>query len=176
MKASLEKLSNDLARTRQSAEQQSAAFARELKTVSEQRDHAQAAASAAEQALKTSGIDEKREQADRAAAERITRLEREVTRLKRERDQLIEQRDELRDRIAGMADEQQRIVKEIALHATKTKPLPTDVIQKPAEERKSNVIEITEAELLRPGEADPGGVRPPQLRPVVIPPPNLRVL
>jgi hypothetical protein len=49
-------------------------------------------------------------------------------------------------------------------------------VQKKREPRESNVIDITEAEVLQPGEPDTGGVRPPRLRPVMVPPPNVRVL
>lgn len=180
LKTQFDKLSVESAKAQEKSEQQSAAFVRELKSVTEQRDKAVAAAARAEQEIKvrTTGADESRAQAERLAAERVGRLEREVTRMKRERDQLIEQRDEYRDRIASMADAQQRLVKEIGLQATKTaKSLPTDVVQKPEAEPATNVIDISEAEVLQPGEPDPasGGIRP-QVRPRVTPPPNLRVL
>jgi predicted nucleic acid-binding Zn-ribbon protein len=175
LKAQIDNLTAETAKARTTFEQQSGVFATELKTVTDQRNKAVAAAEAAQKELqqKMSGIDESRTQIERQAQERSARLEREVTRLRRERDQLIEQRDELRDRIAGMAEDSQKLVKEIALHATKTAPLPTDVVQKP---RESNVIDISEAEVLQPGEPDSGGVRPPRIRPFVVPPPNLRVL
>ncbi len=174
----LNELANELARTQQAAERQSAEFLRELKAVTEQRDKAMTASAVAETESHARGSsdDEARVQTDRLTAERITRLERDVARMRRERDQLIEQRDELRDRIAGMADAQQRLEQDIDPRTTKAKPLPTDVVQKPVPERESNVIDIREAELLQPGDPDSSGVRPPQLRPMVIPPPNLRVL
>ena len=180
LKGDMEKLAGDLARARETFEQQSAVFARELKTVSDQRDKAIASIETNQREMreKAAGLDESRAQAERIAEERIGRLDREVVRLRRERDQVSEQRDELRDRISAMADAQQRLVKEIALQATKTAPQPTDVVQKSRDPRESNVIDISEAEVLQPGEpeSDTGGVRPPRLRPVMIPPPNVRVL
>lgn len=179
LKAELARMAAEVSKGKHSTEEQSSVFARELKALAEQRDKAISDAHAAvrELQVRTTGIDESRMQAERLAEEKIGRLEREVSRLRRERDQLIEQRDELRDRIAGMAEAQQRLAKEIDLHSAKTDPLPTDVIQKKRESRESNVIDITEAEVLQPGEPDnAGGVRPPRLRPVVVPPPNVRVL
>ena len=180
LKGDLEKLAGELARARETFEQQSAVFARELKTVSDQRDKAVATIDTNQREMreKAAGLDESRAQAERVAEDRIGRLDREVIRLRRERDQVSEQRDELRDRISAMADAQQRLVKEIALQATKTAPQPTDVVQKARDPRESNVIDISEAEVLQPGEpeSDTGGVRPPRLRPVMVPPPNVRVL
>jgi chromosome segregation ATPase len=160
--------------------QQSGIFARELKTAAMQRDEAIAASESARELLKKQAAEFTRERADieRSVEERLARLERDVTRLRRDRDALLRQREELREKIGTVVEQQQKLVEDLTAQSGKLAPSPIDVVGRTREsrEREPNVIDITEAEILHPGDPDTSGVRPPRVRPVMVPPPNLRVL
>jgi len=174
-------VAHELDAIRHNFDQQSAIFARELKTAVMQRDEAIAASESARELLRKQAAEFTRERADieRSVEERLARLERDVTRLRRDRDALLRQREELRDRIGTMVEQQQKLVEDLAAQSTKATPLPTDIGSRSREEREPrepNVIGISEAEILHPGEPDSSGIRPPLVRPMMVPPPNLRVL
>jgi hypothetical protein len=141
------------------------------------------------------------------------RSEREMTRLRRERDTSAKQRDEFRNRLTQLADQQRRLLDDLASETVRPTPslgftsapaaataveveaVPPEEskpasraekklshekkLTKPAParevpvERESNVIDISEAEVFRGTEA---GIPLPRVRPVSIPPPQVRVL
>jgi chromosome segregation ATPase len=172
---------SELEAVRISSDQQSSIFARELKAATMQRDEAIAASESARELLRKQAAGFTRERADieRSVEERLARLERDVTRLRRDRDGLLRQREELREKIGTMIEQQQKLVEGLTARPARTSPPPNDigiVGVESNEPREPNVIDITEAEILHPSEPDSSGIRPPRVRPVMVPPPNLRVL
>ena len=95
--------------------------------------------------------------------------------MRHDRDVLIRQRDELHVRISKMVDEQRELLEELNAQTTRQAPLPTDVVQKPRAAKESNVIEITASQIVQHSEPD-HGINLPRVRPVPIPPPNVRIL
>lgn len=176
-----EALSEELEAARESFNSQSAVFAREVKTLSKQRDEALTALDTARANLQ--------EKAAALARERVTiestvedvkhRTDREIARLRRERDVLVRQRDDSRTRITRMVEEQNKLLEELAAQAGRVPLNPSDVSPELAPAREANVIDISEADVVKDVASDDlisSGVRPPRVRPVPIPPPNVRIL
>jgi hypothetical protein len=123
--------------------------------------------------------------------------------MRRERDSVIQQRDALRARIQTLIDQQHNLLDEVSVQASKTamqhretaveesapapEPPPAPSPRSKARERaresseppkpkESNVIDISEAELVEPQAEDEGRLKIPRIRPVSIPPPQVRIL
>ncbi len=175
-------LTSQLDAAREEHKAQSGVFAREFKGVVKQRDDVTNALGTARADLAEKSDALARERANLAEVESdiAARFEREVTRMRRERDVLVRQRDELHGRISKMVEEQREMLEEFNAQTARRSPQPTDVVQKPHTERKrtakeSNVIEITAADIVPHHEPD-RGINLPRVRPVLIRPPNVRIL
>lgn len=162
-------------------EMQGAIFVRELKTVGKHRDEALAAADSARANLqeKAAALARERVAVEAAHEEAKAKSDREIARLRREREVLQQQREDLRDRLSKMAGEQNKLVEEL-LEQSGQPPVIRRADSALSDTRGSNVIDINDAEIVKElverRPQHPGKVRPPQVRPVVIPPPNVRVL
>jgi hypothetical protein len=129
-----------------------------------------------------------------AESEAKDRAERDVARLRRERDSVAQQRDALRDRFEKLVEEQRQLLEEItsqvaftAMKHTETgaaapEPARAEAGAPPipkgreAKKKEANVIDISEAEIMKPPQDEEGRIKIPRVRPVVIPPPQVRVL
>ena len=162
---------------REAHKAQSAVFAREFKGVVKQRDEAQAEIAGIRTSLeeKIARLESERAELVRKEAELSERHDREITRLRRERDLAAGQRDELRARFERILADQREMLDGLNSElrtAPKTKPAP-----EPEPRKESNVIEMTEAEIVREREPESDShLKIPRIRPMVIPPPNVRVL
>jgi hypothetical protein len=133
------------------------------------------------------------------------RTEREIARIRRERDSIAAQRDDLRGRIEKLMQDQRQMLDDVASQAAftsmkheptpaaesapkATPPSPPPVDAEPTENSKprepkrevrkkeANVIDISEAEIVAPLHGEEGRLKMPRVRPVVIPPPQVRSL
>ena len=75
------------------------------------------------------------------------------------------------------------MLEELNAQSARRGPMPNDVMQKPRVAKESNVIEITEAEIVPPAGHEnehphdrDRGINLPRIRPVTIQPPNVRIL
>ena len=171
----------ELEAARQTFNSQSAVFAREVKALAKQRDEALAALDNARANLqeKAAALARERVALEGAVEDVKQRTDRELARLRRERDVLVRQRDDLRTRITRMVEEQNKLLEELGTQPARSRHHPSDVSPEPPPGREANVIDIHEADVVKdPGSEDPStsGVRPPRVRPVPIPPPNVRIL
>ena len=101
-----------------------------------------------------------------------------MARLRRERDVLIQQRDDLRSKISRTVEDQNRLLEELGTQPGRGVN-PRDVSPEAPPAREANVIDISEADVVKEVAADDlnsSGIRPPRVRPVPIPPPNVRIL
>ena len=175
---------------------QSTVFARELKAVISQRDEALAEAEAEREntAQKVAALEADRAALAKAESELEARFERDVARVRRERDSIIQQRDSLRDRMESLIADQRSLLEEISAQASQTalrhgtvppasRPveaavqMPAAASAKPRKQRKeSNVIDITEAEIITPHADEEGRLKIPRIQPVRILPPQVRIL
>ena len=172
-------------------------FASEFKTVIKQRDDVitQLGAERARLAEKTAEIERERAAMAAADKEAKSRFERETARIRRERDSIVQQRDALRERIEKQVDEQRQMLEEVTTQAAFTSMKHSDAAARAeAEEtnersepepppksrrethKETNVIDITEAEVVAPMQGEGGRLKMPRVRPVVIPPPQVRSL
>lgn len=175
-------LTSRLDAAREEHKAQSGVFAREFKGVVKQRDDVTNAlgTARADLAEKTAALAREKTNLAKVESDIAARFEREVTRMRRDRDVLVRQRDELHGRISKMVEEQREMLEELNAQTARRSPQPTDVVQKPHTERKraakeSNVIEITAADIVPHHEPD-RGINLPRVRPVLIRPPNVRIL
>lgn len=195
--AEKQKLTAEFEQARETHKAQAGVFASEFKTVIKQRDDVitQLEAERARLAEKTAEIE--RERAAMAAADREarSRFERETARIRRERDSIVQQRDALRERIEKQVDEQRQMLEEVTTQAAftsmkhsdaaaraeaeetseRTEPEPAPKSRREAH-KETNVIDITEAEIVAPLQGEEGRLKMPRVRPVVIPPPQVRSL
>jgi hypothetical protein len=193
--AEKEKIIAELTEAKETHKAQAGVFASEFKTIVKQRDDALAQLDAERARLAGKTNDFEKERAAFAVAENETksRAERDLARLRRERDSIAQQRDSLRERIEKLVDEQRQLLEDITAQATFTamkhengtvtpepvpEPEPTPMTPKAREPKKkeSNVIDISEAEIVSPVQYEEGRLKIPRVRPVVIPPPQVRVL
>lgn len=167
---------------------QGAVFAREFKAVVKQRDEALAEITGSRATLEKENAQIEQERTDlaRKEAELTDRCERDVLRIRRERDVAAQQRDDLRARFERLVEDQRDLLDSLN-HEVRSgvKPKPAaDAEPPPAKpgktresRKRSNVIDITEAEIVRGAEDDAeNGLKIPRIRPMVIPPPNVRIL
>ena len=170
-------LVSQLESAREEHKAQSGVFAREFKGIVKQRDEVSGAleTARAELAEKTAALAREKTNLEKVEAEAAARLEREVTRMRRERDVLLRQRDELHGRIAKTVEEQRQLLEELNAQTARHSPLPTDVAPPTRAERQTNVIEITAAQIVQHNDPEQG-INLPRVRPVPIPPPNVRIL
>ena len=93
-----------------------------------------------------------------------------------------------------LIDEQRHLLEEISAQASQTalrhgtvptaahreepaeKPAPAPAAKSRRARKESNVIDITEAEILSPQADEEGRLKIPRIRPVQIPPPQVRIL
>jgi len=151
-------------------------------------------------AEKTTAFERDRTALATAESELKARTEREIARIRRERDTIAQQRDSLRNRIERLMDDQRQMLDEMTnqaaftamKHSENTAPVgeapkppaaeepviaPKSREPKTREPRKeANVIDITEAEIVAPMQGEEGRLKIPRVRPVIIPPPQVRSL
>jgi hypothetical protein len=175
-----DKLWTELEAAKESLESQSAIFTRELKIVSKHRDEALAAADSARANLQEKAAILARERVALEAAhdEAKAKTERELGRLRRERDVLLQQRDDLRERIGKMVGEQNKLIDELAVNSGVSSRKRAEGPSVPVAPDEGDVIDLPDAEVVKDlaFHPRPSGVRPPRIRPVATPPPNVRVL
>ena len=170
-------LAAELETAKEAHKAQSGVFAREFKGVVKQRDDVAGALEAARTEIQEKATALAREKAnlERVESDVAARFEREATRMRRERDVLIRQRDELHSRITKMVEEQRELLEELNSQSVRHTPTPNDIIQPSRAAKQTNVIEITAAQIVPDVESD-RGINLPRIRPVLIPPPNVRIL
>ena len=156
---------------------QSGIFAREFRGIVKQRDEVSSALESARSELadKSAALAREKANLEKVESEAAARLEREVTRMRRERDLLIRQRDELHTRISKAVEEQRQLLEDMSAQTARHSPLPTDVTPPSRAERQPNVIEITAAQIVQHNDPE-HGINLPRVRPVPVPPPNVRIL
>ncbi len=195
--AEKQKLTTEFEQARETHKAQAGVFASEFKTVIKQRDDVitQLEAERARLAEKTAEIERERAAMAAADKEAKSRFERETARIRRERDSIVQQRDALRDRIEKQVDEQRQMLDEVTSQAAFTSMKHSDAAaraeadeasERPEPEpppksrreahKETNVIDITEAEIVAPLQGEEGRLKMPRVRPVVIPPPQVRSL
>jgi chromosome segregation ATPase len=188
-------LAGELDESRESHKTQSSVFAREFKAVIKQRDDALARLEAERQSYEEKAAELARESAalTRREEEIGARFDRDLARARRERDSVTQQRDALRDRIEQLIEEQRKMLEEVAQQATRSAsrqseessaaptPAKTSRETKSRREKQTNVIDISTAEVV-PAEVTSAEPEPenrlniPRIRPVAIPPPQVRIL
>jgi chromosome segregation ATPase len=195
--AEKQKLTAEFEQARETHKAQAGVFASEFKTVIKQRDDVISQLEAERARLAERSAEIERERTAMAAAEREakSRFERETARIRRERDSIVQQRDALRERIEKQVDEQRQMLEEVTTQAAFTSMKHSDAAAraeaeeaseraepepaaKPRREthKETNVIDITEAEIVAPLQGEEGRLKMPRVRPVVIPPPQVRSL
>ena len=175
----------ELEQAREAHKAQSAVSAREFKAVVRQRDDVLGEIDAARATFEEQKRDLASERAalDRLETELSARHEREISRLRRERDVVVQQRDVLRERLEKLVAEQRELLDELTAQSRASQRSHADVMpastipkqREPREPNETNVIDITQADLMPRAETG-SGLRIPRVRPVAIPPPNLRML
>jgi chromosome segregation ATPase len=199
IQAEKDRIAAELEQARETHKAQAGVFASEFKTVVKQRDEALALLDAEriKLAAKLREFEQERAALASADAEAKTRFERDLARLRRERDSIAQQRDALRERIGKLVNEQTQMLEEVTTQAAFTamkhtdtgtvtppesraaEPEPEPVAPaKPREPKKkeTNVIDISAAEIVAPTQDEEGRIKIPRVRPVVIPPPQVRIL
>lgn len=149
------------------------AFARERDAAIRQRDEALAAAAQRTHVDARENTFALHRECDlqQLEAEVSGRFEYETARLRRERDTLLRQRDELRERVSRMVADQRDLVEEPSHHTLK----PMDATATAREPEENNIIDITADAVLTETETE-ANIDLPRVRPVAIPPPQIRVL
>jgi hypothetical protein len=146
----------------------SEALAREFSTLINERDEASIAA----RSVKTRPERDREQGDDQPEDDLSARFEREIAVLRRERDTLLLQRKELRARIslltAGPGDLAEEMVERAAQNMT-----TADVPPREREAQETNVIDISAVEIITENEAE-ANIHLPRVRPVAIPPPQVR--
>lgn len=202
VRAEKEKIAAELDQARETHKAQAGVFASEFKTVVKQRDDALTQLDAERANLANKVNDFEKERAAFAAAENEAKMrsERDLTRLRRERDSIVQQRDALRERLEKLVEDQRQLLEEINTQAAFTamkhdvatgtvtpesaagesdievEAVPPPMPKAREKKKESNVIDITAAEIVTPVQDEEGRLKIPRVRPVVIPPPQLRVL
>ena len=155
------------------------ASSREFNNALRERDEALTAAQGAEARLEEQAISIARERAElaRLEAETKAQLERDAIELRKERDVFLRQRNQLRQRLARLLDDDRELL--ATTDESAEVEVPTIEVGEesrstaPRHAKEANVIEISAEE--RGAEAE-GSILLPQVRPVVVRPPQLRVL
>jgi chromosome segregation ATPase len=107
---------NSLAEAREGRQADNQSFSGEFRALMKQRDDALAEVQRTRSEVERLGeeLQELKTDATKSSDELRARAEREIVRLQREREQLIKQRDEFRNRVKQLADQQRRLLEEIA--------------------------------------------------------------
>jgi hypothetical protein len=189
------KIAADLDQARETHRAQAGVFASEFKAIVRQRDEAlaQLDAERAKLAGKLNDFEKERATLNHAENEARLRAERDLGRLHRERDRIAQQRDVLRERIEKLVEDQKQLLEEIssqsaftamkhqdagaAAESGKAEGEPSSPSKgREGKKKEANVIDISEAEIVTPPQDEEGRIKIPRVRPVVIPPPQVRVL
>ncbi len=199
--AEKERLASEFEQAKETHKAQAGVFASEFKAVVKQRDNAltHLETERARLAEKTAAFDRDRASMATAEQEAQTRFDRDLARARRERDSIAQQRDSLRNRIEKLVEEQRQMLEDMTSQAAFTSMKhsePTPAAASSPEESESaeeplvarnkgrettkkkepNIIDITEAEIVSPLQGGEGRLKMPRVRPVIIPPPQVRML
>jgi hypothetical protein len=169
-----------LARLTDEYQADSATATREFKALVKERDEAVAALEAhrAAVAAQSTSLAAERKALVAKEEELSARFDREISKLKRERDSVTEQRDILRKRFERVFEQQRELLDEIASDSESPQPDAPAAPPRPQrrERKETNVIELSEAELVSEA-TEPGRELHIQLpQPVRIQPPQVRIL
>ena len=196
IRADKEKVAAELEQARETHKAQAGVFASEFKAVVKQRDEALALLDAERTKLAAKLHEFEQERAAMASNETEvkSRADRDVSRVRRERDSIAQQRDSLRERIEKLVNEQREMLDDVTAQAAFTAMKHTDTgtvtpesAPEPAQEaatakarepkkKETNVIDISAAEIVTPLQDEEGRIKMPRVRPVVVPPPQVRIL
>ena len=142
-----------------------------------QRDEAVAALETERKAFdeKLGALERHRATVQQTEAELSSRFTRETQRLRRERDTLLRQRDELRERLEKMIEEQRQLLEEIGADPTRFARATGTDTGRPRAPKEANVIELVASDVEVPADLE-AGINLPRVRPVSVPPPQVRIL